>query len=363
MKAIVCEMCDSHEFIKQDGLFVCQHCGTKYSLEDAKKLMIEIDNSKKMNNLYERARKSLEVDDLEHAAEYYKLILDESPNDWEAYFYSYLGEITSFTNAQAGNVAAKLGSTIPAAYAMAVENATPEEIAQRVQLISEKTAERLSGIASTAKGLLQQYEGGNIFTPTGKVHSDLYGNLRPTAQNTVVNCVIAFDPLIEKVEALYTEGKISYEVQRDSLLSLLYPKYNIANMTFSPSLGMTEKMIKNEAILEYAHKIKSLNPEFMIPDLQPTSSSSGGCYVATAVYGSYDCPQVWTLRRFRDNTLAKTWYGRAFIHLYYAISPTLVKWFGKTEWFKNLWKPSLDRAVKKLHANGVESTPYNDKKW
>ena len=34
--------------------------------------------------------------------------------------------------------------------------------------------------------------------------------------------------------------------------------------------------------------------------------NSGGCYVATCVYGSYDCPQVWTLRRFRDNTLAET---------------------------------------------------------
>ena len=42
---------------------------------------------------------------------------------------------------------------------------------------------------------------------------------------------------------------------------------------------------------------------------------SDGCYVATAVYGSYDCPQVWTLRRFRDNALAKTWYGRACIRI------------------------------------------------
>lgn len=24
--------------------------------------------------------------------------------------------------------------------------------------------------------------------------------------------------------------------------------------------------------------------------------NSGGCYVATCVYGSYDCPEVWTLR-------------------------------------------------------------------
>lgn len=35
-----------------------------------------------------------------------------------------------------------------------------------------------------------------------------------------------------------------------------------------------------------------------------------GCYVATAVYGSYDCPEVWTLRRFRDERLAQTWNGR-----------------------------------------------------
>lgn len=30
-----------------------------------------------------------------------------------------------------------------------------------------------------------------------------------------------------------------------------------------------------------------------------------GCYVATAVYHSYNCPQVWTLRRFRDGVLAE----------------------------------------------------------
>lgn len=92
-------------------------------------------------------------------------------------------------------------------------------------------------------------------------------------------------------------------------------------------------------------------------------TKSGGCYVATAVYGSYDCPQVWTLRRFRDNTLAATWYGRAFIRTYYAISPTLVKWFGNTNWFKKLWKGKLDRMVSDLNKKGVENTPYDDKTW
>jgi hypothetical protein len=88
-----------------------------------------------------------------------------------------------------------------------------------------------------------------------------------------------------------------------------------------------------------------------------------GCYVATCVYGSYDCPEVWTLRRFRDDTLGATWCGRAFIRTYYAVSPTLVKWFGDTNWFKKMWKGKLDRMVAKLQSNGVENTPYEDKNW
>ena len=91
--------------------------------------------------------------------------------------------------------------------------------------------------------------------------------------------------------------------------------------------------------------------------------AQSGCYVATAVYGSYDCPSVWTLRRFRDDTLAKTWCGRVFIRVYYTVSPTLVRRFGKCSWFRNLWKPILDRMVEKLNRKGVENTPYEDQEW
>lgn len=88
-----------------------------------------------------------------------------------------------------------------------------------------------------------------------------------------------------------------------------------------------------------------------------------GCYVATCVYGSYDCPQVWTLRRFRDNTLGKSAFGRGFIRTYYAVSPTIVKWFGGTQWFKHIWRGVLDKMVHRLNSQGVENTPYQDKNW
>ena len=118
-------------------------------------------------------------------------------------------------------------------------------------------------------------------------------------------------------------------------------------------------LYNNHTDSEIARMIQEKNPTIE----KGSSKKAGGCYVATCVYGSYDCPQVWTLRRYRDDTLGSTWYGRLFIRTYYAISPTLVKWFGKTNWFKKLWKGKLDRMVAKLQNNGVEDTPYEDKEW
>lgn len=86
----------------------------------------------------------------------------------------------------------------------------------------------------------------------------------------------------------------------------------------------------------------------------------GGRYVATCVYGSYDCPQVWALRRFRDNTLKRTPFGRAFIRTYYAVSPSLVRRFGNCRWFQTVWRSILDRMVVALRKKGVKDTPYED---
>ena len=49
-------------------------------------------------------------------------------------------------------------------------------------------------------------------------------------------------------------------------------------------------------------------------DLLPVSTR---CFVATAVYGDVNAPEVRTLRDFRDNVLAESGLGRAVIALYY----------------------------------------------
>lgn len=96
---------------------------------------------------------------------------------------------------------------------------------------------------------------------------------------------------------------------------------------------------------------------------QRFSTRKAGCYVATCVYGTYDCPQVWMLRRYRDNILAKSWYGRAFIRIYYRVSPGLVKWFGQTRWFRGFFRGLLEKMIDRLQARGIASTPYEDRMW
>lgn len=92
-----------------------------------------------------------------------------------------------------------------------------------------------------------------------------------------------------------------------------------------------------------------------------SSGQNEGCYIATAVYGSYDCPEVWTLRRFRDYGLRKSWVGRQFVKGYYAVSPKLVLRFGHVNWLCKGIRKVLNGLVKLLRKQGFDDRPYTDK--
>ena len=64
------------------------------------------------------------------------------------------------------------------------------------------------------------------------------------------------------------------------------------------------------------------------------TEKSGGCFVATACYGDYDAPEVLVLRRYRDDKLLKTLYGKAFVKFYYAVSPFFAALISKSETLK-----------------------------
>lgn len=65
-----------------------------------------------------------------------------------------------------------------------------------------------------------------------------------------------------------------------------------------------------------------------------TASMTGGCFIATAAYGSPISPAVLLLRDFRDNFLLKTKPGEAFVAWYYKVSPPLAEIIAENSFLK-----------------------------
>lgn len=305
MKQLTCEMCGSTDLMKQDGVFVCQSCGCKYSVEEAKRMMIEgtvdvqgtvkVDNSAFVQKYLENARRAYAKEDWEEVEKYYNMVEQNTTNNMEAVFFSAFGKtMLSLSDDDFYKRQQKF----------TVLNNSISVINDYFELTTE---DKESVLRNICDAIFKMYSVSYVYKPNKG--SSVGGNEWQT------------DLMNSTKDAFLTELKQIAEKHSDAYIQELITK--ISSIEVYPS----------------------------------------GCYVATAVYGSYDCPQVWTLRRFRDYTLAETWYGRAFIRTYYAISPTLVKWFGHTEWFKNMWKGKLDRMVANLNAKGVEDTPYEDKIW
>ncbi len=126
------------------------------------------------------------------------------------------------------------------------------------------------------------------------------------------------------------------------------------------TLTFIEKNDKGEYVVDFKFSYREGRAILKSQYDSNIAVASKGCYIATCVYGSYDCPEVWVLRRYRDYSLAENVWGRFFIKIYYAISPKLVRWLGDTRLFRCLWKGFLDRMVNYLKKKGIEDTQYYD---
>ncbi len=353
MKALTCEMCGSTNIIKQDGVFICQSCGTKYSVEEAKKMMVEgtvdvkgtvkIDTSSELKNLYEVARRALDSENYENAAKYYDQILIKDPSSWEANFYVVYCQAMTCKIAEISSAANSISNCLPFVLELIKNDKSVE--GDNKKLLEESTIEMIFLRVSVIANMLYQAANNHF----NSIDINIKGNYTQEYTSNVSSATCIYyvfgDSLIENFGDKY--GKQAAESWEQGIK--LHNTYLIWVKDKQGNISMMNK---------YAEKIKKYNDKYVQPTPQP-----GACYVATSVYGSYDCPEVWILRRYRDFRLAETWYGRCFVKSYYAISPTLVKWFGETSWFKKLWRKKLDRWVQNLQEKGFSDSPYQDKEW
>lgn len=361
MKQLTCEMCGSTDLVKQDGVFVCQTCGCKYSIEEAKKMMVEgtvdvsgstvkVDTSGELANLYQIARRAKDDHNSENAEKYYDMILVKDPTSWEASFYVVYFKAQQCKIAQISSACKSVENCIGSVLQLIKDNVSDRN--EQVHAVMEVAAHCTVISDMLFRAAVNHFCGIDLQIRrnyVNEVFTNCFG-----ARNIVFELGNKVDSLFNDYEELHF---IAVEAWKNAIV-----KYLSCGVPEEDITKDIEKIRKYDSSYQTPRNI----PNVFDPRNNPNDvkrESENGCYVATAVYGSYDCPQVWTLRRYRDYTLAETWYGRAFIHTYYAISPTLVKWFGHTEWFKKMWKGKLDRMVEKLQDSGVESTPYQDRKW
>lgn len=91
MKPIICELCGNNQLIKQDGMFVCEYCGTKYTLEEAKKLIVSgavelVHGDLEKERLLKNAETFISLNEVEKAQSIYKQIANEYPSDYRGWF-------------------------------------------------------------------------------------------------------------------------------------------------------------------------------------------------------------------------------------------------------------------------------------
>ena len=337
MKQIKCELCGSTDLVKDGGFFVCQYCGAKYSVEEARKMMIEgtvdvqgtvkIDNSSSVQNYLDNARRARQKEDWEEVEKYYNLVEQNDPKSIEAIFYSAFAKayLSLFDNlspkrAQIYNVFCNSISVIDDNYDV------------------EKGEENQKLIQQFDSDLWKLYNKGDNYVKSTKL---LVANAAISFVDSLKNITMIDDQL------LY--WKIIYEHER----------YIASNNAVDSA---TRKKFSQEAE-EIAAKIQERDPSSEIKNVPQTGN--GGCYLTTACVEQRglpdDCDELTTLRLFRDGYMKAQPGGKEDILEYYEKAPKIVEIISrqnnKNEVYDYIYNDVIVPCVKYIK-NGENEAAY-----
>lgn len=294
--------------------------------------------SAELDNLYVLARRALDNNNSTDCIRYYEQILREDPNSWEAVFFSTIARACEYDNEHIAEAARLVGNNLNTVFSLLHQS--DADIANVIPIIVDYVMRLETGFAADALDIYNScVKNDRSNWPT---YISFLASSRPP-------CAYALYELGNQIELYYADNPDFLKYALDA---------------WKAGVKIHTEALRNQGDKEpHQSDIDVINKKISSYDDLYTAPTSSGCYVATAVYGSYDCPEVWVLRRFRDYTLDEVWYGRVFIKLYYAVSPSLVKWFGKTRFFNYMNRKLLDSLVNRLMNNGVDDKPYHDKQY
>lgn len=268
MKALVCELCGGNDFVKEGDFFVCQSCGTKYTAEDAKKMMIEgtvdvrgtvkVDNSDFVEKFLMNARRAKQKEDWEETEKYYNMVEQNDPSNIEAIFYSCYGKAKSslidsdiFKREAAFNTLQKCISIIDDNFSLEKE--------EENKAIIEQISNDIIGMACSNYVYTQRKNGYGIEVSNDSNKTiTLFNNVGSEFMTTLEN-------IAKKIPEENKTNRIFYYQ-----LALKHADFILRNGK------LAKPQYFKDIIMQYHQILHELDPNHIVPEQASTYEVSGG---------------------------------------------------------------------------------------
>lgn len=252
MKQIICEMCGSNNLVKTGDNFVCQDCGTKYTVEAAKKLMVEvegkvdvsgssvtIDNSAAVQNYLANARRAKQKEDWSEMERYYNLVEQNDPSNIEAIFYS------SYGKAKQTLVSSDLYK----------RQAEFKVLNNSVSIIDDnfnvdKAEEQIAIVKQISDDIIKMMYSSFVFNQTKNGYGIVIRTDKNSTYNLFINLSICFNGTLENIYKKLREEQVSEKIEVIKLRLIQY-KYLLDNEATSKE----NKQIINDSLIPSLHKL------------------------------------------------------------------------------------------------------------
>lgn len=358
-KAAKCPNCSGELMLdpsKKSGF--CNYCGSEIIVKEAIS-KVQIDQQPQVESLLKLGQDAYDRGDSKEAYDYYSKVLEIDPTQWKAFWYRGISGAWQSSLANIRLIDAIQGSSKALAILSdKVTNSLPEN--QAVESIELKNQKVIMAY--------EIYKITKILHDKAKKHYEEFSSAENAFKQYWDRYHYHFIPALEYCLTLVEDEILDSEIESladDAVTLELAQQIKKTVNAFKPKLlqeGLdycmvvkknTQKMIDaykadglENPYIRFSNAMKKINPSHEIKiEKEGPIEKEGSCYIATAVYGNHNAPQVIFLRQYRDEVLLQSHTGRLFIKVYYNFSSGFANWIANRGYINLFIRKVLDAVI------------------
>lgn len=357
---LTCESCGADLVLKQGETSIkCGFCGTLNKPSSVS----QNPSNKKMTLLLN----AVESENWDEVAKYSQEILEDDPGDFNAWFYK--GAAAGWNSRHIDDPSKEIMNCFRNAFA----NAEDEDLNNVMDMFATNGTDLLLALARGSRNFAQQHgymDVGDITMNSWQEDvmnghiSKIFGYINAAHLLTEINRNDRVEKLNPAIDALFLKlyaflyTKISFEGTftkknpfniMDATFQFIYDENSEYGIKWVPRIEEILTAFKNEAYSQESLDDYMLDESnFEDPrsgDAAESEAAGGGCFIATAVYGTDEHFDLIVLRSFRDNFLSNYRLGKKFIEFYYKYGPNFANKVSQSLILKKVFSPLVNLGV------------------